>query len=144
MPGCRLKSAVAGIAMGLVMDEQELGVNAALSDIAGAEDHDGDMDFKVAGTADDITALQMDIKVGGITTEVMRKALAPLPAAHPRERCAKRSPHRARASRGVRAPHRHHPLLLDKIRDANSVRGGEHDLSIIERTGVKIDVEDAA
>ena len=60
--------------MGLVMDEKT-GKYAVLSDIAGAEDHYGDMDFKVAGTADGITALQMDIKVGGITTEVMRKAL---------------------------------------------------------------------
>ena len=72
--GVPLKSAVAGIAMGLVMDEKT-GKYAVLSDIAGAEDHYGDMDFKVAGTADGITALQMDIKVGGITTEVMRKAL---------------------------------------------------------------------
>src|SRR5207249_1555184 len=65
--GVPLKSAVAGIAMGLVMDEQS-GKYAVLSDIAGAEDHYGDMDFKVAGTSDGITALQMDIKVGGITT----------------------------------------------------------------------------
>ena len=72
--GVPLKAPVAGIAMGLVMDEKT-GKYAVLSDIAGAEDHYGDMDFKVAGTADGITALQMDIKVGGITTEVMRKAL---------------------------------------------------------------------
>src|SRR4030088_404486 len=72
--GVPLKAPVAGIAMGLVMDEKS-GKYAVLSDIAGAEDHYGDMDFKVAGTADGITALQMDIKVGGITTEIMRKAL---------------------------------------------------------------------
>src|SRR6185436_3101939 len=72
--GVPLSKAVAGIAMGLVMDEKS-GKYAVLSDIAGAEDHYGDMDFKVAGTANGITALQMDIKVGGITTEVMRKAL---------------------------------------------------------------------
>src|SRR5258705_6830442 len=72
--GVPVKKAVAGIAMGLVMDEKT-GKYAVLSDIAGAEDHYGDMDFKVAGTADGITALQMDIKVGGITTEVMTKAL---------------------------------------------------------------------
>src|SRR5436853_3947206 len=72
--GVPLQSAVAGIAMGLVMDEKS-GKYAVLSDIAGAEDHYGDMDFKVAGTADGITALQMDIKVSGITTEVMTKAL---------------------------------------------------------------------
>src|ERR1035437_6146220 len=72
--GVPLANAVAGIAMGLVMDEKT-GKYAVLSDIAGAEDHYGDMDFKVAGTATGITALQMDIKVGGITTDIMRKAL---------------------------------------------------------------------
>src|SRR6476659_6568594 len=72
--GVPLKNAVAGIALGLVMDEKS-GKYAVLSDIAGAEDHYGDMDFKVAGTASGITALQMDIKVTGITTEVMTKAL---------------------------------------------------------------------
>src|SRR4026207_2116032 len=60
--------------MGVIMDEST-GKYAVLSDIAGAEDHYGDMDFKVAGTTDGITRLQMDIKVSGITTEVMRKAL---------------------------------------------------------------------
>jgi polyribonucleotide nucleotidyltransferase len=72
--GVPLRASVAGIAMGLVMDEKS-GKYAILSDIAGAEDHYGDMDFKVAGTSDGITALQMDIKVTGITTEVMQKAL---------------------------------------------------------------------
>ena len=72
--GVPLKSAVAGIAMGLIMDEKT-GKFAVLSDIAGAEDHYGDMDFKVAGTSQGITALQMDIKVSGVTSEVMRKAL---------------------------------------------------------------------
>src|SRR4029078_3948752 len=72
--GVPLKKPVAGVAMGLVMNE-ETGKYAILSDIAGAEDHYGDMDFKVTGTSDGITALQMDIKVAGITTEVMTKAL---------------------------------------------------------------------
>src|SRR5205823_9813954 len=72
--GVPLKAPVAGVAMGLVMDEKS-GKYAVLTDIAGAEDHYGDMDFKVAGTADGITALQMDIKVSGITAEVMTKAL---------------------------------------------------------------------
>ena len=72
--GVPIKAAVAGIAMGLIMDEKT-GRCAVLSDIAGAEDHYGDMDFKVAGTAQGITALQMDIKVSGITSEIMRKAL---------------------------------------------------------------------
>ena len=64
--GVPLKAPVAGVAMGLVMNEQT-GKYAVLSDIAGAEDHYGDMDFKVTGTAPGITALQMDIKVGGVT-----------------------------------------------------------------------------
>ena len=72
--GVPIKAPVAGIAMGLIMDEKT-GKYAVLSDIAGAEDHYGDMDFKVAGTAQGITALQMDIKVTGITSEVMAKAL---------------------------------------------------------------------
>src|SRR5882672_4377966 len=72
--GVPLKASVAGVAMGLVMDERT-GKYAVLTDIAGAEDHYGDMDFKVAGTADGITALQMDIKVSGSTAEIMTKAL---------------------------------------------------------------------
>jgi polyribonucleotide nucleotidyltransferase len=64
MPVFRLKAPVAGVAMGLVKEGEKY---AILTDIAGAEDHYGDMDFKVAGTKDGITALQMDIKVGGIT-----------------------------------------------------------------------------
>ena len=72
--GVPLKSPVAGIAMGLVMDEKT-GKFAVLSDIAGAEDHYGDMDFKVAGTREGITALQMDIKVTGLTAAIMAEAL---------------------------------------------------------------------
>ena len=85
--GVPLKAPVAGMAMGLIMDETS-GKYAILSDIAGAEDHYGDMDFKVAGTRTGITALQMDIKVSGITTEIMRKALEQArvgPALHPRQ-----------------------------------------------------------
>src|SRR5687767_15968278 len=72
--GVPLKAPVAGIAMGLIMDEKS-GKWAVLSDIAGAEDHYGDMDFKVTGTADGITALQMDIKVGGINAMILQEAL---------------------------------------------------------------------
>ena len=72
--GVPIKAQVAGIAMGLIMDVKT-GKYAVLSDIAGAEDHYGDMDFKVAGTRQGITALQMDIKVTGINSEVMAKAL---------------------------------------------------------------------
>src|SRR5258705_3344753 len=71
--GVPLKSPVAGVAMGLVKEGDNY---AILTDIAGAEDHYGDMDFKVAGTKDGITALQMDIKVGGITAQIMREAMA--------------------------------------------------------------------
>ena len=84
--GVPIKAPVAGIAMGLIMDEKT-GKYAVLSDIAGAEDHYGDMDFKVAGTADGITALQMDIKVTGITSEIMAQGARPgqrRPPAHPR------------------------------------------------------------
>src|SRR6185436_8470239 len=70
--GVPMKAAVAGVAMGLVTGENK---TAVLSDIAGMEDHEGDMDFKVAGTRKGITALQMDIKVAGISREVMAQAL---------------------------------------------------------------------
>jgi polyribonucleotide nucleotidyltransferase len=140
--GVPLRQAVAGIAMGLVMDEKS-GKYAVLSDIAGAEDHYGDMDFKVAGTADGITALQMDIKVSGITTEVMTKALdqARRGRLHILEKMktalpASRQNISAFAPRivTIRIP-------VDKIRDVIGP-GGKMIRSIIERTGVKIDVED--
>src|SRR5216110_2942764 len=70
--GVPIKAPVSGIAMGLVMEEGEYVI---LTDIQGAEDHLGDMDFKVAGTRDGITALQMDIKISGVTQEIMRSAL---------------------------------------------------------------------
>jgi polyribonucleotide nucleotidyltransferase len=140
--GVPIKNAVAGIAMGLVMDEKS-GKYAVLSDIAGAEDHYGDMDFKVAGTADGITALQMDIKVGGITTEVMRKALDQ--ARRGRLHILEKMREALGSPRGnisafaprivtIRIP-------VDKIRDVIGP-GGKMIRSIIERTGVKIDVED--
>src|SRR6202007_2194056 len=71
--GVPIRSAFAGIAMGLVVEGEKV---AVLTDIAGAEDHYGDMDFKVAGTRTGITALQMDIKVGGVSIPMMREALA--------------------------------------------------------------------
>jgi polyribonucleotide nucleotidyltransferase len=140
--GVPLDAAVAGIAMGLVMDEKT-GRYAILSDIAGAEDHYGDMDFKVAGTTDGITALQMDIKVSGITTEVMSKALEQArrgrlhildkmreAIAAPRQNISAFAPRIVT----IRIP-------VDKIRDVIGP-GGKMIRSIIERTGVKIDVED--
>ena len=74
--GVPLKAPVAGVAMGLIIDAANPDRYAVLSDIAGAEDHYGDMDFKVAGTTNGITALQMDIKVSGITSEILQTALA--------------------------------------------------------------------
>ena len=107
--GVPLKSPVAGIAMGLVMNEST-GKYAVLSDIAGAEDHYGDMDFKVAGTGEGITALQMDIKVGGITTEVMQKALeqARLGRLHILEQDARGARVSPPVDLGSRSAHRHH------------------------------------
>jgi polyribonucleotide nucleotidyltransferase len=140
--GVPLRTHVAGVAMGLIMDEQT-GRHAILSDIAGFEDHYGDMDFKVAGTADGITALQMDIKVSGITTEIMRKALEQARRGRmfildkmqttlqtPRSDVSTYAPRIVT----IRIP-------VDKIRDVIGP-GGKTIRSIIERTGVKIDVED--
>ena len=140
--GVPLKNAVAGIAMGLVMDEKS-GKYAILSDIAGAEDHYGDMDFKVAGTADGITALQMDIKVTGITTEVMQKALdqARRGRLHILDKMREALP-TPRQSISAFAPRIVTiKIPVDKIRDVIGP-GGKMIRSIIERTGVKIDVED--
>jgi polyribonucleotide nucleotidyltransferase len=139
--GVPLKSPVAGVAMGLVKEGENY---AILTDIAGAEDHYGDMDFKVAGTRDGITALQMDIKVGGITAQIMREALsqaqrgrlfildkmnALLPG--PREKVSSFAPRIYTLQ-----------IPVDKIRDVIGP-GGKMIRSIIERTGVKIDVEDS-
>jgi polyribonucleotide nucleotidyltransferase len=140
--GVPIKAPVAGIAMGLVMDEKS-GKYAVLSDIAGAEDHYGDMDFKVAGTADGITALQMDIKVGGITMDVMRKALdqARRGRMHILEKMREALPS-SRQSISAFAPRIVTIRIpVDKIRDVIGP-GGKMIRSIIERTGVKIDVED--
>jgi polyribonucleotide nucleotidyltransferase len=140
--GVPLKAPVAGIAMGLVMDEKT-GKYAVLSDIAGAEDHYGDMDFKVAGTANGITALQMDIKITGITTEVMRKALdqARSGRLHILGKMMEALP-ASRAEISMFAPRIITIRIpVDKIRDVIGP-GGKMIRSIIERTGVKIDVED--
>ena len=140
--GVPLKAPVAGIAMGLVMDEKT-GKYAVLSDIAGAEDHYGDMDFKVAGTTNGITALQMDIKVSGITTEVMRKALdqARRGRFHILEKMSEAlsAPRQSISTFAPRIVTIRIPV--DKIRDVIGP-GGKMIRSIIERTGVKIDVED--
>src|SRR5688572_19173849 len=140
--GVPLKAPVAGVAMGLVIDEQT-GKWAVLSDIAGAEDHYGDMDFKVAGTATGITALQMDIKVGGITMDIMRKALeqARQGRLHILDKMAETLP----ASRKDISTYAPRIITIripvEKIRDVIGP-GGKVIRSIVERTGVKIDVED--
>ena len=140
--GVPLKAPVAGVAMGLVMEEDG-DRYAVLSDIAGAEDHYGDMDFKVAGTADGITALQMDIKMTGVPAEVMREALAQARAgrlaileamqatiAAPRESISTYAPRIVTIT-----------IPVEKIRDVIGP-GGKTIRSIVDRTGVKIDVED--
>jgi polyribonucleotide nucleotidyltransferase len=140
--GVPIKAPVAGIAMGLIMDEKS-GKWAVLSDIAGAEDHYGDMDFKVAGTAQGITALQMDIKVTGITSEIMAKALEQARAGrmHILGEMAK-TISEARGTMSTFAPRIVTiKIPVDKIRDVIGP-GGKMIRSIIERTGVKIDVED--
>ncbi|MCL4821545.1 MAG: polyribonucleotide nucleotidyltransferase [Vicinamibacteria bacterium] len=138
--GVPLKNPVAGVAMGLVLEGDRW---AVLSDIAGEEDHYGDMDFKVAGTRNGITALQMDIKVSGITAEIMARALeqAHQGRIHILDRMAEalaapRPDISAYAPRiiTIRVP-------VDKIRDIIGP-GGKMIRSITERTGCKIDIED--
>ena len=138
--GVPLKSPVAGVAMGLVKEGNDY---AILTDIAGAEDHYGDMDFKVAGTKDGITALQMDIKVGGITAQIMREALAQAQRGrlHILDKMNEGiTSHREKVS--AYAPRIYTlQIPVDKIRDVIGP-GGKMIRSIIEQTGVKIDVED--
>ncbi len=140
--GVPLAAPVAGVAMGLIFDDAT-GRHAVLSDIAGAEDHYGDMDFKVAGTASGITALQMDIKIGGITPAIMREALEQARAGRlhilDRMRTTLPDPRSNISSYAPRIVTIKIPV--DKIRDVIGP-GGKTIRSIIERTGVRIDVED--
>jgi len=138
--GVPVKTPVAGVAMGLVKEGERW---AVLSDIAGEEDHYGDMDFKVAGTRNGITALQMDIKIGGITAEIMAAALeqALRGRLHILDKMAEalgapRPDISAYAPRiiTIRIP-------VEKIRDVIGP-GGKMIRSIVERTGCKIDIED--
>jgi polyribonucleotide nucleotidyltransferase len=138
--GVPLPAHVGGVAMGLVMEGDKY---AILTDIAGAEDHYGDMDFKVAGTTDGITALQMDIKVTNVTTAIMKEALEQ--ARHGRLHIIgkmKAALAEARTAISQYAP-RIYTLHIptDKIRDVIGP-GGKVIRGIIEQTGVKIDVED--
>jgi polyribonucleotide nucleotidyltransferase len=138
--GAPLASHVGGVAMGLVTEGKDY---AILTDIAGAEDHYGDMDFKVAGTREGITGLQMDIKVPNITTAIMKEALEQ--ARHGRLFILDKmyaAQAAASASISQYAP-RIYTLHIptDKIRDVIGP-GGKVIRGIIEQTGVKIDVED--
>ena len=138
--GVPLKAPVAGVAMGLVKEGDDY---AILTDIAGAEDHYGDMDFKVAGTSEGITALQMDIKVGGITAQIMREALAQAQRGrlHILDKMSEGLT-TAREKVSSFAPRIYTlQIPVDKIRDVIGP-GGKMIRSIIEQTGVKIDVED--
>jgi polyribonucleotide nucleotidyltransferase len=138
--GVPISASVAGVAMGLIKESDDY---AILTDILGDEDHLGDMDFKVAGTANGVTALQMDIKIQGITREIMEKALAQANAgrmhilgemnkaiAAPREDVSEFAP-------------RYITLKInpDKIRDVIG-KGGATIRSITEETGASIDIDD--
>jgi polyribonucleotide nucleotidyltransferase len=138
--GVPLKAACAGIAMGLVVEGDKY---AILTDIAGAEDHYGDMDFKVAGTRNGITALQMDIKVSGVSVNMMREALAQARKARIEILdIMDRTISTARPEISTYAPHLYMlSIPTDKIRDLIGP-GGKKIRSIIEVTGVKIDVMD--
>jgi polyribonucleotide nucleotidyltransferase len=139
--GVPLKSPCAGIAMGLVTGDK--GKYAILTDIAGAEDHYGDMDFKVAGTRQGITALQMDIKVTGITIAMMREALAQAKKARLEILdIMDATLSTARPAISTYAPRLYKVTIpTDKIRDLIGP-GGKKIKSIIEATGVKIDVHE--
>jgi polyribonucleotide nucleotidyltransferase len=138
--GVPLKAPVAGIAMGLIKDDENL---AILSDIQGMEDFLGDMDFKVAGTAEGITAIQMDIKIDGINKEILTEAL---------EQARKGRLHilgimneEISESRAELSPYAPRIIIFqikpEKIRDVIG-SGGKVINKIIDDTGVKIDIED--
>jgi polyribonucleotide nucleotidyltransferase len=138
--GVPIKDPVAGIAMGLVKEGERY---AILTDIAGAEDHYGDMDFKVAGTAKGITALQMDIKIGGLTTAVMREAMeqAKKGRLHVLGKMLETLPE-SRTAVSAYAP-RIYTLRINPSKIGELIGpGGKTIRGIIEQTGVKIDVED--
>ncbi len=139
--GVPIKAAVAGVAMGLVKEDKKY---AILTDIAGAEDHYGDMDFKVAGTRKGITALQMDIKITGLSAQILAEALEQARKgrfyildrmdevlAKPRPEISKYAPRIFTMQ-----------IPIEKIRDVIGP-GGKVIRSIVERTGAKIDVEDS-
>jgi polyribonucleotide nucleotidyltransferase len=134
-----MESPVAGVAMGLIKSDDDF---AVLSDIAGAEDHFGDMDFKVAGTRTGITALQMDIKIKGVTREIMAQALTQAQAGrfHILEKM-EAVLDKPRTDLSQHAPRLHVVQVpVDKIRDIIGP-GGKTIRSITEETGCDIEVE---
>lgn len=138
--GVPVISPVAGIAMGLIKEGDKV---AILSDILGDEDHLGDMDFKVAGTADGVTALQMDIKIGGVTREIMQKALSQ--ARDGRLHILGKMAETLAASRAEMSPFAPRITTIwvktDKIRDVIGT-GGKNIRNITETTGVTVDIDD--
>jgi polyribonucleotide nucleotidyltransferase len=138
--GVPITSPVAGVAMGLVLEDEKY---AVLTDIAGAEDHYGDMDFKVAGTKEGITGLQMDIKVPKVTIAIMKEALDQ--ALRGRLFLLGKMEEAIATPRTTLSPYapRIYTLTIptDKIRELIGP-GGKVIRGIVEQTGVKIDVED--
>ena len=139
--GVPIKAPVAGIAMGLILEGNE---TAILSDILGDEDHIGDMDFKVAGTAEGVTAIQMDIKIRGISKPIMQQVLEQ--AREGRLHILGKMKETIAQPRKDLSPHAPRIITLqvkqEKIRDIIGP-GGKTIRSIVEQTGVKVDVEDS-
>ncbi|WP_108783511.1 polyribonucleotide nucleotidyltransferase [Pontivivens insulae] len=138
--GVPLKSAVAGVAMGLVLEDD--GDYAVLTDILGDEDHLGDMDFKVAGTENGITSLQMDIKVAGITPQIMETALAQAKDGRMHILGEMSKALTGAAEFSVHAPRiETMQVPTDKIREVIG-SGGKVIRSIVEESGAKVDIND--
>ncbi len=138
--GVPLKSAVAGVAMGLILEDD--GSYAILTDILGDEDHLGDMDFKVAGTENGITSLQMDIKVAGITPEIMEKALAQAKDGRMHILGEMNKALSGAADFSVHAPRiETMQIPTDKIREVIG-SGGKVIREIVEISGAKVDIND--
>jgi polyribonucleotide nucleotidyltransferase len=138
--GVPLKSPVAGVAMGLVLEDD--GSYAILSDILGDEDHLGDMDFKVAGTENGITSLQMDIKVAGITSEIMEKALAQAKTGRMHILSEMNKALSETSEFSVHAPRiETMQIPTDKIREVIG-SGGKVIREIVEVSGAKVDIND--
>ena len=138
--GVPLKDSVAGIAMGLILEK---GKYSILSDILGDEDHLGDMDFKVAGTKAGVTSLQMDIKVRGITFEIMEKALSQAKAG--REHILNEMSKAIKSSRETLSKHtpKMETIKVDKKDIATVIgKGGTTIRDIVEKSGAKVEVKD--